>query len=66
MDEIDEISARPDFQILGYPVITMTEPYVHKGSKKYLLGENPSFELIEIFSMEKILMRKHQWLLLCM
>ena len=52
-DAIDEISARPDFQILGYPVITMTEPYAHKGSRKYLLGENPDLDLIEKFSMEK-------------
>lgn len=52
-DKIDEISARPDFQILGYPVITMTEPYAHKGSRKYLLGKNPSIELVEKFSVEK-------------
>lgn len=52
-NKIDEISARPDFQILGYPVITMTEPYAHKGSRKYLLGENPDLDLIEKFSMEK-------------
>ena len=53
LDAIDEISARPDFQILGYPVITMTDPYAHKGSRKYLLGENPDLNLIEKFSMEK-------------
>ena len=53
LDAIDEISARPDFQILGYPVITMTDPYAHKGSRKYLLEENPDLNLIEKFSMEK-------------
>lgn len=52
-DKIDDISARPDFQILGYPVITMMEPYAHKGSKKYLLGENPDMSLVEKFSMER-------------
>lgn len=37
MDEIDEISARPDFTILCYPVIDMYE-YRHDGSRANLLG----------------------------
>ena len=45
-DEIDRGSARPDFMILGYPVITLTEAWVHKGSRKNLLGETPDPALL--------------------
>ena len=53
VDEIDKISARPDFMALGYPVITFGEPSTHKGSQKNLLGEEPSSALITRFSNEK-------------
>ncbi|WP_369403416.1 alpha/beta hydrolase [Gracilibacillus boraciitolerans] len=46
-------SSRPDFQILCYPVITM-EQHTHQGSKQNLLGENPSLELIEKYSCERM------------
>jgi acetyl esterase/lipase len=51
-DAMDDLSARPDFAVLGYPVITMKEPAVHKGSRKELIGDHPSSELIEAYSME--------------
>lgn len=51
-DSTDSLSARPDFMILVYPVITMKEPYTHKGSKNNLLGENPDEEMIEYYSNE--------------
>jgi len=47
------VSCRPDFGVLIYPVITMTDPYTHKGSRKNLLGEAPSDELVELMSNEK-------------
>lgn len=50
-DEIERISSRPDLMVLIYPVITMGE-FTHKGSKKNLLGENPSEELIKLYSNE--------------
>lgn len=43
---------RPDFAVLGYPVISMGE-FTHKGSKNNLLGQNPSEELIQKYSNEK-------------
>ncbi len=43
--------SRPDFGILFYPVITMKEA-THGGSRKNLLGENPSQEIIELYSNE--------------
>lgn len=51
-DPIDRAGSRPDFMILAYPVITMKEPYVHKGSLKALLGENPDPKLVELLSNE--------------
>ncbi|MDR2906511.1 MAG: alpha/beta hydrolase [Bacteroidales bacterium] len=43
---------RPAFMILGYPVVTMKDDGSHKGSRKALLGENPSEELILRYSNE--------------
>ena len=50
---VDAVNARPDFLILMYPVITMTDPSVHAGSRKALLGANPSPEMIDLMSLEK-------------
>ncbi|MHC4116748.1 MAG: alpha/beta hydrolase [Planctomycetota bacterium] len=52
-DQIDRVSCRPDFMILMYPVISFTEPFTHKGSRKNLLGANPDPELVENLSNEK-------------
>jgi acetyl esterase/lipase len=52
-DDIDRQSARPDFLVLAYPVITMEAPYVHKGSLKYLLGDTPDPALVQLLSTEK-------------
>lgn len=53
VDEIDAVSARPDFMALGYPVITFGQQSTHKGSQKNLLGEEPEPEMISHFSNEK-------------
>jgi acetyl esterase/lipase len=50
-DPIERFSNRPDLGILCYPVITMG-PYTHEGSKKNLLGDNPSEELVKLLSNE--------------
>lgn len=52
LDAVDKLSARPDFMALGYPVITFGLN-THGGSKKNLIGENPSVAMIEHFSNEK-------------
>ena len=39
-DPIERAGSRPDFAILGYPVITLTESWTHQGSKTMLLGPN--------------------------
>ena len=46
------VSSRPDFSILYYPVITMTEA-THGGSRTNLLVDNPSQTDIYMFSNEK-------------
>ncbi len=50
-DPIEKVSSRPDFGILCYAVITMKE-LTHGGSRKNLLGDNPSPELIQLLSNE--------------
>jgi acetyl esterase/lipase len=52
-DPIDQVSCRPDFMILVYPVITMTDPFTHQGSRTNLLGANPPAELVDLLSNEK-------------
>ena len=52
-DAIDRTSSRPDFLILGYPVITFDPAATHAGSVRNLLGENPDPNLVELLSNEK-------------
>ena len=51
-DVADNISARPDFSILVYPVITFDASFTHAGSRSNLIGENPSEEAVKHFSNE--------------
>ena len=51
-DAIDAASSRPDFLILGYPVITFEAGVTHAGSVRNLLGEKPDPKLIELMSNE--------------
>ncbi|MDR7210284.1 alpha/beta hydrolase [Flavobacterium piscis] len=51
-DPADTTSARPDFSLLIYPVISMREDITHMGSRVNLLGENPSSEQVKHFSNE--------------
>ncbi len=50
-DSIERVSSRPDLGVLCYPVITMGD-LTHGGSKKNLLGDNPSSDLIRELSNE--------------
>jgi len=55
IDEIDIINARPDFLILGYPVVTMMDQYVHMGSRTQLLGSQPTKEQLDAYSNELLI-----------
>lgn len=50
---IDSVSARPDFMILMYPVITFVSPAAHAGSRVSLLGKAPARSLLDLLSVEK-------------
>ena len=49
----DTISARPDFSVLGYPVISMEADITHKGSRDNLLGNDPTNEEVIKFSNDQ-------------
>ncbi len=51
-DAIDRAASRPDFAVLGYPVISMTAAWTHKGSKRNLLGDEPDEALAKKLSGE--------------
>ena len=51
-DSIEQMSCHPDFSVLIYPVISFNDSVTHQGTKKALLGENPSKKLTEYFSNE--------------
>lgn len=48
----ENISLRPNFMILVYPVISMSDELTHNGSRNNLLGEDASKENINQFSNE--------------
>ncbi|WP_017257384.1 alpha/beta hydrolase [Pedobacter arcticus] len=52
IDNATNVSLRPDFSILGYPVITM-DSFTHKGSKNNLLGKNPTQAQVKEYSNER-------------
>lgn len=52
IDNKGNISLRPDFAMLIYPVISFG-PYAHVGSRENLIGKNPSPALLELYSNEK-------------
>jgi acetyl esterase/lipase len=51
-DPIERVSSRPDRLILIYPVISMRQ-FIHAGSKRQLLGEKPSNELVTLLSNDE-------------
>jgi acetyl esterase/lipase len=53
IDNKANVSLRPDFMILIYPVITFGE-WAHISSRDNLVGKNASAELINLYSNEKL------------
>ena len=51
-DAIERQGSRPDFLVLAYPVITFEEPYLHRGSLKNLMGDDPDPALVRSMSAE--------------
>lgn len=53
VDAIDQQSARPDFAVLAYPVISMDPTIAHRGSRKALIGDTPTAEQQRRYSPEQ-------------
>ncbi len=52
-DPVARVSSRPDWAVLCYPVITFTQPTMHSGSRKNLLGDRvDDAELVKSLSSE--------------
>lgn len=45
--------AKPDFQLLFYPVISMEQGTTHQGSRTHLLGRSPKRKLVNHYSNEQ-------------
>jgi acetyl esterase/lipase len=52
IDNKENISLRPDFLVLIYPVISFKEGIGHMGSRDQLIGKQPSAEKINYYSNE--------------
>lgn len=52
VDNPGQVSARPDFMILLYPVISFTDSVGHIGSRNNLLGTSPSASAVRLYSNE--------------
>ncbi len=51
-DPIERVGSRPDFMVLGYPVISLAAPFAHGGSRQSLLGDAPLPALVQELSIE--------------
>jgi acetyl esterase/lipase len=52
-DGIDELSARPDFSVLVYPVATLHQRFAHPGSRERMFGPSPTAEQGRAWSLEE-------------
>lgn len=50
---LEQMSSRPDFMLLLYPVITMKEEFTHMGSRNNLTGTEGNPDLIALYSNEE-------------
>ncbi|HZH64261.1 MAG TPA: alpha/beta hydrolase [Flavisolibacter sp.] len=51
-DSIERQSSRPDFMVLVYPVISVSKPIMHAGSRNNLIGAKPDSSLAKLYSNE--------------
>ena len=52
-DGLEAVSSRPDFAVLGYPVIVFGGEPTHWGSQSHLLGDDAPPELVERLSTDR-------------
>ncbi|MCC5844153.1 MAG: alpha/beta hydrolase [Verrucomicrobia bacterium] len=53
-DSLDTVSAKPDFQILLYPVVSFVQPFSHFGSRDNLLGKPADPDVARTLSLETL------------
>ena len=58
IENSNNVSLRPDFSLLIYPVISFTDSLAHMGSRNNLIGKNPSPEKIKAYSNELLVNTK--------
>lgn len=51
-DVVEKETCRPDFGILGYPVVSLTADYAHRGSGNNLFGKDATDEQLKSLSNE--------------
>ncbi len=51
-DSVERMSSRPDFAVLVYPVISMSKPIMHAGSRNNLIGAAADSSLAKFYSNE--------------
>jgi acetyl esterase/lipase len=54
VDAADSLSARPDFAVLLYPVLTIMPPYDHTRSRLEIVGRNPDEAQSAAYSVERL------------
>jgi acetyl esterase/lipase len=53
-DPLEQVSCRPDFIVMVYPVVTLDDRWAHQRSKRSMLGEeSASPELVKALSLEQ-------------
>ncbi len=52
VDGADALSAKPAFAGLMYPVVSMTKPMAHPGSREKLLGLDPAEAMVQAYSTQ--------------
>lgn len=52
LDSADQVDPRPDFAVLGYPVVTLMPPYDHTSTRRHLVGAHPTVEESKLWSVE--------------
>lgn len=52
-DGLESVSSRPDFAVLGYPVIVFGGDVTHRGSQTHLLGEDAPADLVARLSTDR-------------
>lgn len=52
VDAFEKVSARPDFAVLLFPVVSLRAPYVTTRTRREIIGENPSADAEAAWSLD--------------